>query len=208
MSDPQAEEDRLHARYSAQVAADLERTAAEMKRLTSEVTVLTNRRQALIREHMMLVRLQESLQPGASAADDRDEAAAPSGTKKSSPASAPQTATGDNSARAARQTPKKSAPTSQANTVTSMTRPVLVGRIREQLGVQVGPRSVGEITSALSKEHPELHLKTAGVRKILQAMVVEGLAERVVKDKSVFYSMSAPFHNSSLPSMVPTDMAG
>jgi hypothetical protein len=71
---------------------------------------------------------------------------------------------------------------------TTKARPTLVELIRRHLAEQGEPRSAAEISTALSKTHPERDIKTKVVRVTLEGLVAKSKAQRTKQGASVYYT--------------------
>ncbi|MFI1376059.1 hypothetical protein ACH4UY_29135 [Streptomyces longwoodensis] len=166
----------LTSQYKNQVASDLDRNVKEQERVTAELTALQQQLAALQHDHSVLVSVQQAL--GATPAARTDSATAPSRRKKSE-------------ARPRKQAKTTPAKQSAGKAVAKTAGPTLVKLIQEHLSGQDEPRSAAEITTALSKAHPERGIKTSVVRASLENLVARSQAHRTKQGSSVFYSATS-----------------
>jgi hypothetical protein len=182
----------LTSQYITQVAGDLESNLKEQERIGAEIAALQQQLTALQQDHSVLVNIQQAL--GVTHEPD-----GPSATAESAAAPTPphKTEAAPPSRRRTRKTPapqesttagKPAAgkPTSKAGTAKA--QPTLVELIRRHLTEQSEPRSAAEISTALSKAHPERNIKTKVVRVTTEGLVAKSQAQRSKQGASVFYT--------------------
>jgi hypothetical protein len=192
MSESTTAATRLTSQYITQVAGDLESNLKEQERIGAEIAALQQQLTALQEDHSVLVNIQRAL--GVTHEPD-----GPSATAEGTAAPAPpqKTEAASPSRRRARKTtapqesttagkPVADKPTSKAGTAKA--RPTLVALIRRHLAEQNEPRSAAEISTALSKAHPERNIKTKVVRVTTEGLVAKSQAQRSKQGASVFYT--------------------
>lgn len=179
MSEIQVHTTGLTSQYIAQVTGDLERNVKEQERITAEIEALQEQLGALQHDHSVLVSMQDAL-GGAHAAVEADTTATPTVPR--------QTTTEPQQSK-----PKKAAATStKATAAKTDTKPTLVNLIRGHLEQQIEPRSVTEITTALTQAHPDRGVKTTVVRTTIEGLVAKSQAQRTKQGSSVLYTASKP----------------
>ncbi|MGW4564216.1 hypothetical protein ACWEN3_17975 [Streptomyces sp. NPDC004561] len=185
----------LASQYSAQVSSDLENNVKEQDRLREEISALETQLAVLLRDHSVLVNVQQALggpaapaQPAAgadSAASSPRKRAAKSAADKPARARKSRTGTAPATAKkAAAKNPKST------DTAAKAPKPTLVELVRNHIAGQSEPRSAAEVTTALGKAHPERVTKATVVRTTLEGLVAKNLAQRTKQGSSVFYASS------------------
>ncbi|MEV3973058.1 hypothetical protein AB0K68_33820 [Streptomyces sp. NPDC050698] len=183
----------LASQYISQVTGDLEANVKEQERIGAEIASLQEQLAALQRDHTVLVSVQKALgitKPPTERATASRKAEVPSPRRKkaaAAPAEKPKS-------RKAAPAPRKSAAKKSESKGTSAAkagRPTLVELIRGHLADQKEPRSAAEISTALSKAHPERDIAAKVVRVTLEGLVAKSQAERTKQGRSVFYSAQA-----------------
>ena len=189
MSDVQAPSTELMSQYTAQVNGDLERNAKEQERIAADIEALQDQMRALQNNHTVLVTMQQAL--GGLPATGATTAATPAVPRQASPTSRQSnpkktTATGTNTKKTApKKTAAKAAP---AKATTTAAKPSLVDLIRGHLEQQNEPRSAADVTTALTKAHPDRTIKTTVVRTTLENLVAKSRVHRAKQGSSVFYT--------------------
>ncbi|MEU3550039.1 hypothetical protein [Streptomyces longwoodensis] len=179
MTETTASATELTSQYKNQVASDLDRNVKEQERVTAELTALQQQLAALQHDHSVLVSVQQALGATPAARPARtDSATAPSRRKKSE-------------ARPRKQAKTTPAKQSAGKAAAKTAGPTLVKLIQQHLSGQDEPRSAAEITTALSKAHPERGIKTSVVRTSLENLVARSQARRTKQGSSVFYSVTS-----------------
>ncbi|MFJ9250754.1 hypothetical protein [Streptomyces sp. NPDC101776] len=185
----------LTSQYTAQVAGDLEGNLKEQERVGAEIAALQQQMNALQQDHSVLVNIQQAL--GVTREPDGPPATAESATAPTPPQ---ETEAAPPSRRRARKTtaPRESttagkpvADRTTSKTGTAKAQPTLVELIRRHLVEQSEPRSAAEISTALSKAHPERTIKTKVVRVTTEGLVAKSQAQRTKQGNSVFYTAPA-----------------
>ncbi|MBK3574596.1 hypothetical protein JHN63_12375 [Streptomyces sp. MBT65] len=185
----------LTSQYTAQVAGDLESNLKEQDRIGAEIAALQQQLTALQHDHSVLVNIQQAL--GVTHEPDGPPATAESATAPTLPQkaeAAPPSRRRTRKTTAPRESttagkPAADKPTSK--TGTTKAQPTLVELIRRYLVEQSEPRSAAEISTALSKAHPERSIKTKVVRVTTEGLVAKSQAQRTKQGASVFYTAPA-----------------
>ncbi|WOX16200.1 hypothetical protein [Streptomyces sp. N50] len=177
----------LTSQYIAQVAGDLESNLKEQERINAEVAALQQQLTALQQDHSALVNMQQAL----GVTHDPDESSTTAESTKApalpqKPQAAPPNKRRARKTTAAQETTAEKAATPKVGTTAN--RPTLVELIRRHLTEQNEPRSAAEISTALSKTHPERGIKTKVVRVTLEGLVAKSKAQRTKQGASVYYT--------------------
>ncbi|MFJ6530575.1 hypothetical protein ACIQMZ_35640 [Streptomyces longwoodensis] len=170
----------LTSQYKNQVASDLDRNVKEQERVTAELTALQQQLASLQHDHSVLVSVQQALGATPAARPARAGSATTSSRQKKSEA---------RPRRQVKTTPAKQ-PTGK-KAVAKTAGPTLVKLIQQHLADQGEPRSAAEVTTALSKAHPERGIKTSVVRASLENLVARSQAHRTKQGSSVFYTVTS-----------------
>ncbi|MFJ9379519.1 hypothetical protein [Streptomyces sp. NPDC101455] len=177
----------LTSQYIAKVAGDLESNLKEQERIGAEVAALQQQLTALQQDHNVLVNMQQAL--GVTHEPDESSTTA-EGTKvpalRQKTEAAPPNKRRARKTTAAQETTTEKPATPKVGTTTN--RPTLVELIRRHLAEQNEPRSAAEISTALSKAHPERDIKTKVVRVTLEGLVAKSKAQRTKQGASVYYT--------------------
>ncbi|RFU83113.1 hypothetical protein DY218_29440 [Streptomyces triticagri] len=207
MSEVQLETSGVQAQYAAQVAADLEANVKEQERIGGELAALQEQLAVLERDRAVLVSVREALvasgapgaeavaQPSAEVVQESPaqvaEKSVPTPRRKSRKSTA-------GKAKASEGTSKKTSGKAVASRVPKARRtakkqqgqsgPTLVELIGSHLTEQREPRSAAEVTTALTKAHPDRSVKVTVVRTTLEGLVAKGRAQRTKQGSSVFYT--------------------
>ncbi|MEU6674191.1 hypothetical protein [Streptomyces sp. NPDC046925] len=216
MSDAQPGSTEMQTQYAAQVAADLETNRKEQEHVRGEVAALQEQLQTLENDHAVLLSMQQALvaSPAAPAkATGKATAKAPArkkgvpapraGADKSAAARTKKSTSTGTKAKAAKSAPKSTA----KKTTTAASKkpdapasgPTLVELIAAHLGQQKEPRSAAEITTALTKAHPDRSIKTTVVRTTVENLVARGRVQRSKQGSSVFYSAGTTSEQPDAP---------
>ncbi|WP_405868022.1 hypothetical protein OG407_49385 [Streptomyces sp. NBC_01515] len=177
----------LTSQYIAQVAGDLESNLKEQDRIGAEVAALQQQLTALQQDRSVLVNMQQAL--GVTHEPDESSTTAegtevPALRQKSE--AAPPNKRRARKTTAAQEAAAEKPATPKVGTTTN--RPTLVELIRRHLAEQNEPRSAAEISTALSKAHPERGIKTKVVRVTLEGLVAKSKAQRTKQGASVYYT--------------------
>ncbi|WP_455355195.1 BlaI/MecI/CopY family transcriptional regulator [Streptomyces sp. SYSU K217416] len=183
-----SENTNLKDQYAAQVAADLERNEKEQEQLKAQLA-------ALEQDHALLVTMRDALGSGALAAaapqDAQPEAQPPTPEAGKSPrqAAVPRPRRANDGARSGVQRAKKPAgraakPAKAKDSGAPTLRSLVTGHLAEQHE----PRSVSEVTAALTAAHPDRAASATVVRNTLENLVAKGRAERTKQGSSVYYT--------------------
>jgi hypothetical protein len=182
------------SQYTAQVTGDLERNAKEQERIAADIEALQDHMRALQNDHTVLVTMHQALSGLPTTGADVAAAATQAVPRQASPTSRQSkpkktAATGTNTKKTA---PKKpAAKATSAKATTTAAKPSLVDLIRGHLEQQSEPRSAADVTTALTKAHPDRTIKTTVVRTTLENLVAKSRVHRDKQGSSVFYTAAA-----------------
>ncbi|MBA4865989.1 BlaI/MecI/CopY family transcriptional regulator [Streptomyces sp. PSKA54] len=193
MTEVQSETTGMKSQYAAQLAADLERNAKEQERIGAEVVDLTEQLRALQHDQALLVSMQQALggvSPAATGPDQESSDTAVASVPRQVVAE-PKPAKQKKAAATKPKAKKTAAKAAESKAATAAAAPTLVELIRNHLGQQSAPRSAANIATALAEAHPDRTIKATVVRTTVEGLVAKGVAERVKRGASVFYTAAA-----------------
>ncbi|MCX4920184.1 hypothetical protein OID55_41220 [Streptomyces sp. NBC_00715] len=190
MSEVQSPTTELAAQYGTQVASDLERNATEQARISADLEALQEQLQALQRDHGVLVNIQQAL--GSSPVAVTAPAVPHQASTTSQRGKSKKTAAVAAKKAAPKKTPAKASAVKAAKPASgSAAQLSLVDLVRDLLEQTGEPRSAAEITTALTKAHPDRSIKTTVVRTTVENLVAKSQAQRAKQGSSVFYTAAA-----------------
>ncbi|MEU8794540.1 hypothetical protein [Streptomyces sp. NPDC048643] len=190
MTEVQSPTTELAAQYGTQVASDLERNATEQARISADLEALQEQLHALQRDHGVLVNIQQAL--GSSPVAVTAPAVPHQASTTSQRGKSKKTAAVAAKKAAPKKTPAKVSAAKAAKPASgSAAQPSLVDLVRDLLEQTGEPRSAAEITTALTKAHPDRSIKTTVVRTTVENLVAKSQAQRAKQGSSVFYTAAA-----------------